>query len=153
MKRFISVLIAVMICLGVGFTARYFQAGSIQTWYPTLMKSALTPPDATFPIVWGALYILMGISIGLTFHRPQRPRGLTLLFAVQLFLNFLWSLSFFYFRNPAAGLVNILILDIAVLYYTAKAHRVSKLSAWLMYPYVIWLMLATYLNIYILAYN
>lgn len=154
MKKFLYTLLAIALCFGVGFTASFFQAGSIETWYPTLVKPALTPPNLVFPIAWGIIYVCMGLSIGgvaATAH-PQR-RSLLAWFSVQLLLNYLWSFNFFYLCNPLLGLVNLLLLDGAVAVYMCKAGRVRRAAAWWFAPYALWLAWATYLNVYIWMYN
>lgn len=154
MKKIIPILIATLICFGVGFTASYFQSDAIQTWYPTLNKPSLTPPNIAFPIAWSIIYLCMGISIGLLWniHTPRRKMILWL-FALQLLFNFTWSIFFFYFESPLLGFVNILILDVFVIYYTIESYGVKKLSACLFLPYILWIIFATYLNGYILVYN
>ncbi|WP_373260988.1 TspO/MBR family protein, partial [Phocaeicola vulgatus] len=49
MKRIIPILIAILICFGVGCTASYFQSDSILNWYPALEKPSCTPPDIGSP--------------------------------------------------------------------------------------------------------
>ena len=135
MKKIIPILIAILICFGVGCTASYFQSEAILNWYPTLDKPSLTPPDMAFPIAWSLIYLCMGISIGLIWHM------------------FTWSIFFFYFRSPLLGFANILVLDVLVIYYMIESYPVKKSSAYLFVPYLLWLILATYLNGYILMYN
>ncbi|MEE1298308.1 MAG: TspO/MBR family protein [Muribaculaceae bacterium] len=154
MKRFLWILLAIAICFAVGYTARVFQADSLAEWYPLLEKPGLTPPDSVFPIAWGIIYVCMGISIGLISNELGfRRNPLISLFVMQLALNFLWSISFFYMMNPMLGFINILLLDIVVLMYTFNACKVNRLSAWLFLPYILWLAFATYLNGYIYMYN
>lgn len=52
-----------LLTLGVGTLAGYFAAPGIETIYPLLEKSSLTPPGYVFPIVWTVLYILMGLGL------------------------------------------------------------------------------------------
>ena len=59
MRKFLYILIPVIICFLVGFTASHFQSESIQTWYPTLNKPAITPPNIAFPIAWNIIYLCM----------------------------------------------------------------------------------------------
>lgn len=154
MRKFLYILLPVIICFLVGFTASYFQSESIQTWYPTLNKPEITPPNIAFPIAWSIIYLCMGISIGLILNSKERNKKfLTSLFAVQLFLNFTWSISFFYLQNPLLGFINIILLDLGVLYYAFKCYLAQKVSGILFIPYILWLFLATYLNAYILIYN
>ena len=64
-RTIINVIIAVLVCFCVGMTARWFQTESLVVWYPNLVKSGLTPSNSVFPIVWGILYLCIGISGGL----------------------------------------------------------------------------------------
>ena len=75
------------------------------------------------------------------------------LFGFQLLFNFTWCIFFFYFRSPLLGFANILVLDVLVIYYMIESYPVRKSSAYLFVPYLLWLILATYLNGYILMYN
>ena len=154
MNKIIPVLVAVIICFSVGVMASYFQVDAIQTWYPFLNKPSLTPPNFIFPIVWIILYFCMGISIGLIWNTKHRKRKiLRWLFSFQLLLNFTWSIYFFYFQNPFLGFIDILLLDIFVIYYMMKSYSIKKMSSLLFIPYILWLLLATYLNGYIMLYN
>lgn len=154
MRKVIHFIIPIAICFIVGLTASYFQSDSISSWYPTLNKPSLTPPNIAFPIAWSIIYLLMGISIGLILNSDYKKKGvLIVLFAVQLFFNFTWSIVFFYMQNPLLGLINIIILDILIIYYVIKSSRINSVSAWLFMPYLLWILFATYLNGYISFYN
>ena len=89
----------------------------------------------------------MGLSIGRLIDKGHR--GFLGLWLLQLTLNFLWSPMFFTQQSPIAGLVVIIFLDVAVLTYTILAWRANRLASLLMLPYLAWLTLATYLNLYI----
>ena len=128
MNKIIPVLVAVIICFSVGVMASYFQVDAIQTWYPFLNKPSLTPPNFIFPIVWSILYFCMGISIGLIWNTKHRKRKiLRWLFSFQLLLNFTWSIYFFYFQNPFLGFIDILLLDIFVIYYKKLFNKEDEL--------------------------
>lgn len=154
MRTSVAIPVAVLVCFAVGLTASYFQSESLALWYPILNKSAYTPPNIVFPIVWSILYLLMGISVGLVIG-SKRPgsRMVVMIFAIQLLLNFLWSILFFYMRNPLLGLIDIAILDFVVLGYILAGYRVHRAAAYLFVPYMVWLVMATYLNGYILMNN
>lgn len=154
MKKILSIIIAIAICFGVGLTARYFQADALVCWYPFLEKPAITPPDAMFPIAWGFIYLCMGISIGLIWDKPTYVRFAPMwLFIWQLFFNFMWSILFFTMQSPMLGFFCIILLDISVVLYTMQVYHINRFSAWLFFPYIAWLTLATYLNAYILIAN
>lgn len=154
MKKKLQIIIPILVCFLVGFIGSRFQESAITNWYPTLNKSDLTPPNFVFPIAWSILYLFMGISIGLILNMNHRKRkSLIKIFVLQLFLNFMWSISFFYFHSPLAGIVNIILLEIVIIYYTLRVYPVRKISALLFVPYVLWVSFATYLNFYIFFYN
>ena len=154
MRKALNIIIPILVCFLVGFSASYFQADAIKNWYPTLIKPAVTPPNIVFPIAWSIIYVCMGLSIGLLINSTiERRRFFVKAFIFQLFFNFTWSISFFYIQNPLIGFINILLLDIFVINYTLKSYQVNKASSILFIPYVIWLLFATYLNGYILMYN
>lgn len=154
MKKLIAILVPILVCFAVGLTASCLQTDSIHNWYPHLNKPTLTPQNSVFPIVWSIIYLCMGISIGLVFlTQSLKKRSLVILFAIQLFLNFAWSILFFYFRNPLLGLIDIILLDVFVVSYAIKSYPVKKISSYLFIPYIVWIFFATYLNAYILIYN
>lgn len=154
MRRVLNYLIPVLICFGVGFTASLFQSGAIKTWYPTLHKPILTPPNIAFPIAWSILYLFMGMAIGKIINVSRwRERSLIKLFILQLFFNFTWSITFFYMRNPLLGFINIVLLDILVIKFAIKCYPEYKISSFLFIPYIFWILFATYLNGYILINN
>ena len=154
MKKILSIVIAIAICFGVGYTARYFQSDALSSWYPFLEKPYITPPNEVFPIAWGIIYLCMGLSIGLIWDRSIYVRFVPQwLFIGQLFLNFMWSILFFTMQSPMLGFFDILLLDIVVVLYTIQVYPINRTSAWLFLPYILWLGFATFLNAYILIAN
>lgn len=154
MKKVALIVIPVVICFLVGFAGAHAQTMSLETWYPTLVKSPLTPPDFVFSIAWRILYLLMGISIGLILiSKAPNKRFLVIVFIMQLFCNWLWSILFFKMQNPTLAFINVLVLDILVLLYAFKSYRVLPAASLLFWPYAIWILFASYLNFYIMVSN
>lgn len=154
-RKILIIVISICICFFVAYLSSLLQMESLHTWYPTLNKPSLTPPNIVFPIVWSTLYMLMGISIGLVVDSPKSEmrKVLIVAFILQLILNFLWSISFFYCESPRLGFMNIILLDITVIWYTIKAFGYKKSSSILFIPYVLWLIFATYLTTFVFLYN
>ena len=154
MKYFWSILVSVLVCLSIGFSASFFQADSLEGWYLFLDKPTITPPGYLFPIAWGIIFICMGISSGIAWHLPPKQFNKLLWpFAIQLLLNFTWSITFFTMQNPYLGFLNIALLDFFVIIYTWRSFRINRTIAALFIPYILWLTLATYLNGYIAVMN
>ncbi len=154
MKKVLGFVIPVLICFLVGFFAGQLQSDSIETWYPYLNKPLVTPPNVVFPIAWSIIYVLMGISVGFIINSVGIKRQFLIgVFIVQLVLNFLWSVFFFYLQNPLLGLMDIILLEICIIYYAFKAYPQYKISSYLFIPYILWVGFATYLNLYIYLNN
>lgn len=124
-------------------------------WYQSLNKPIFSPPDWVFAPVWSVLYILMAMSLFAYVKTPSKiNKGLGYsVFFIQLVLNLLWTPVFFTFKQIEAGAVICTLLVILVLITIRLFYAVSKISAILLVPYFLWLILAAYLNIEILRLN
>lgn len=80
-------------------------------------------------------------------------KGILTLWGVQQLFNFSWSIVFFMLQSPLSGLVNIILLDVLVLWYIIRTWNVVRPSSVLFWPYMAWIAFATYLNAYILFFN
>jgi tryptophan-rich sensory protein len=149
-----------IICLAVpqfaGFVGTLFTRSEIRTWYDTLAQSPLTPPNWTFGVVWTILYILMGVSAFLIWRKgfnKKHVKSALGIFILQLVMNTLWSILFFGLHNPAAALLDIISLWLAIVATMIAFSSISKHATWLLVPYLLWVSFATYLNYYIWAFN
>jgi len=120
---------------------------STDVWYQALNKSDLNPPGYVFGIVWPILYILMSISAYRTFSVTSS------VFFIQLIFNTAWSWMFFSFHMPLVALLNIWLLIYLNASLTLKMFKIDRLSAILYIPYVLWLLFASYLNLFIVLNN
>jgi translocator protein len=72
-----------------------------------------------------------------------------LFFVLQLICNLIWSRLFFTYQKLRCALLDLILTIVftgLTIYYFNKK---SKLSAYLLIPYMIWICFALYLNIYI----
>ena len=116
-------------------------------WYQNLNKSDLNPPGFVFGIVWPILYLLMAITAYRTYNTIYK------IYYIQLFLNSIWSWLFFSFQLPLVALFDILILIFINMIIFIKLLREFALSSILYLPYVLWLLFASYLNLFIVINN
>lgn len=144
----------ILLCLALGGLAGWLQRPALSEWYPTLLKSAGTPPSWMFPVAWGIIYISMGISAGRIVTTAEGPRREVLtIWGIQLGVNFLWSMLFFVARSPLLGMIDIVVLDALTILYIVRSYPLRRDAAWLFVPYLAWLFYATYLNAWILFAN
>lgn len=141
----VPLVVAIIVCLGVGALGSLVTMPNIPTWYAELAKPRWTPPDWLFGPVWTTLYGMMGTAAWLVWRRAGWGSPLAW-FAVQLALNATWSWCFFGLHSPLAGLVNIGLLWLAIGGTIATFWRVSKTAAVLLLPYWLWVSFASFLN-------
>lgn len=127
---------------------------AIPGWYAGLQKPWFTPPNAAFGPVWTALYALMAYAAWRAWRVAGSRGGVVLLvFAVQLFLNALWSQLFFGLRRPDLALLDVVVLWAAILGMLLVFARTDRLAAVLVLPYLAWVSLAVALNTGIVLLN
>ncbi|MFA6005003.1 MAG: TspO/MBR family protein [Patescibacteria group bacterium] len=152
-------LFCFLICALAGAFGSLFTFQAIPTWYVTLVKPALNPPNFVFGPAWTLLYFLMSVSLYkvLVAKLPQkllhvRQTGLMLFFA-QLVLNALWSLLFFGAHMLLISFIEIVLLWIAIVGTIVVFKRISKVAALLLIPYLLWVTFAAYLNFSVFQLN
>lgn len=124
--------------------------------FESVIKPPLSPPAILFPIVWSLLYFLMGVSsyIILTSEKNERKKQIALtVYGVQLFFNFFWSIIFFNFKNYLFAFIWLIILWCLVLACIILFRKISRFSAYLLFPYLAWVSFAGYLNLGIYLLN
>jgi len=175
----IKLLSSIIICEVAGVLGSVFTMPKIGTWYKTLNKPSFNPPNWIFGPVWTKLFLLMGISLYLVWIKNWEPKNkifssekkvwnkwsqnffegkweklnIILIFAIQLVLNILWSVIFFGMQSPGAAFFVLLMLWFAIIYTIINFYRVSKTSAYLLLPYILWVSFAGILNCFLWILN
>ncbi len=124
-------------------------SGGGKDFYETVTQPPLSPPGVVFPIVWAILYALMGYSAYLVYSADEylgdeRRRGLGI-YAVQLVVNFMWSIVFFRMRLFAAATAIAALLAVLVFFMIKNFRRVNETAGNINIPYLLWSIFATYL--------
>ena len=136
-------------CISAGLIGSLVTRDAISNWYVFLVKPAFAPPNWLFAPAWTLLYILMGVALFLVWRKgtgQPHVRESIIIFIIQLVLNATWSFAFFGLKSPVAGLINIVLLWLAILLTIISFFRVSRIAACLLIPYIIWVSFATALN-------
>ena len=117
--------------------------------YEVLQKPPFALPGNLFSVVWGILYLTIGIGLYLftTANIPvnEKSYGLTV-FAIQLLLNFFWSIIFFNFRMFLLAFIELVVLFVFVAITVAKFYDAKKSAGIILLPYLLFLVYAGYLN-------
>lgn len=121
-------------------------------WYVALNKAPWTPPGWVFGFAWTLIMICFTIYM---FRAVQIKKSLNLvltLFTAQWVLNVLWNPLFFYLHWPIVSLliISLLLLILLIILIKIKNHWQSNI---LVLPYILWIIIATSMNLYIVLYN
>ena len=149
-----KLLIALAIPLAVGGLSWLFSGGFGE--YRTLNQPPLSPPGWLFPLVWTALYLMMGYSSYRVYASGKPPaltQGALKLYAAQLALNFLWSIVFFGFEWYLAAFFVLIALWVLIFLTLRAFSAIDEISGDLLIPYLLWVTFAGYLNISIYFLN
>jgi tryptophan-rich sensory protein len=146
-RQTIALAVIVLIVMLVAGLGGLFTGRSVSTWYRTLSRPDWTPPDWLFGPVWTVLYLSMAVAAWMVWRRgtPAATAALSA-FAVQLAFNVAWSALFFGLRSPAAAMVDIVLLWLAIAATIACFLRVSVPAGLIMLPYLAWVTFAAALN-------
>lgn len=154
-SNFPKLILSILICEGTGALSAFLSGTANNDWYQNLNKPSWNPPPYIFGPVWIVLYLMMAIALWLMWTQPNTPRRrkATTLFAVQLFLNFWWSIIFFRFHLPGWAFIEICALWLFINASMFAAAPVCKKSAWLLLPYICWVSFAAILNYAVYSLN
>jgi tryptophan-rich sensory protein len=148
----LSLALSVLTVELVGASGAVFTAQGLSSWYGTLQRPALAPPNWVFGPVWTALFALVGVAVWVVWRRldsPQvgrRARVAIAVFAVHFVANLGWSAAFFGLRSVDLGLAVIVVLLTLILLTMWTFDRVDRRAALLLVPYLLWTTFAAYLN-------
>lgn len=153
MKNKKELIISILIPLGVGALSAFLTRNSMDI-YENLLLPPLAPPSWVFPVVWTILYILMGISAYLVSQSDSFYRNSALrIYALQLFVNFFWTLIFFNFEMYLFAFLWLMLLLLLIIMMILCFARIDKKAALLQIPYLLWVSFAAYLNLGIYLLN
>ena len=124
-------------------------------WYTELNQPFLSPPTWVFSPVWLILYIMIASSLIIYLAKKYDESKVNdyIWFFAQIILNLLWSPAFFILKNLWFSFSIVVLLDIAVYFTIKNFFKVSKFAAYLLIPYFLWILFATYLNFGLIALN
>lgn len=146
-KKTVILWILVFQFIGYGL-GKITAANTSGTWYAILNKSALTPPNAVFSVTWGFLYVILALVGHLLWLKPRNDNTkiILALYALQMLVNWLWTPIFFQLHWFKVGFYCICIMLIITFTMILLCINHFKIISVFLFPYLIWLLFAAYLN-------
>lgn len=127
--------------------------GPRSDWYMNFNQAPWTPPGWVFGVAWTTIMICFSIYLSYLFSEKNSKRLWTL-YALQVALNVSWNYVFFNQHLTSLGVVVLIALLIVIIYFftTFRADKLNTIR-YLLLPYIVWLCIATSLNLYIVIHN
>lgn len=119
-------------------------------WYQRLVQPPWKPPDWLFGPAWTAIFALAAMAGVIAWRRAPRRvdrEWMLALFALNGFLNVLWSLLFFRLHRPDWALFEVLVLWLSILLLIGVLARYARTASLLLLPYLAWVAFAGFLNL------
>jgi benzodiazapine receptor len=126
------------------------------TWYQSLLKPSWQPPDWLFGPAWTVIFALATVSAVYAWRNADSRRereSVVGLFALNGFLNVLWSLLFFAWRRPDWALIEVAFLWLSILLPIIMFWRLAKPASLYLVPYLLWVSFAAFLNLTVVRMN
>lgn len=126
--------------------------GPLSNWYTNLNQAPWTPPGIVFGIAWTLIMVCFSIYLSKMFIEENNQKN-RLIYLFQFLLNVSWNYIFFNQHLVLFGLIILLLLtSLLFIYYFKLSNRTGNYK-YLLLPYMIWLCIATSLNLYFLIHN
>ena len=147
-KNFVALIISLLLAEGIGGLSGFLSM-DVSNTYQNFNKPFFSPPGWIFPIVWTILFFIMAVAayrIWMIGKSGINVKKALVLYCIQLFLNFFWSIIFFRFRLYAIAFLELLLLLVFIVLTTFEFYRIDKTSSYFMIPYIAWVSFAGILN-------
>ena len=126
------------------------------TGYNALAKPSWTPSPQTISLIWMILYPIIAVSFGFVFLMAIRRRlrwGVAVPFVVNLIANLLFMPLFAGLRSVPLATLDILVVLGTIVWAMMAVWPHYRLVAIAQAPYLVWVSIATVLQVSIAAMN
>jgi len=155
-----------LVVIAVALLGGWF-TGIGMPWYESeVVKPLLTPPKLAFPIAWNLIFVLCTASALIFWNKnfgikklifgrsiEKHRKILMWIFGLNALLNVAWSLIFFVYHLSVLAFIEMLVLEATIIALIVLGWKFSKVAALLLVPYMLWLVLASYLTFGIIMLN
>ena len=150
-KKIILFLILNFGALAIG--SYFSDGGASSDWYQNLNKAPWTPAGWVFGSVWTSIMICFSVYMAYLIKINSNTKKIILLYSIQWILNVAWNAIFFELHLTILGLIEICLLTTLITYLCIHFWKELNTKTLLIFPYLIWLLIASSLNAYIACYN
>ncbi len=151
-NKYLSLALILIITFLAPAIGSYTTTSFKEPWYSEIILPSFNPPGWVFGPVWTTLYFLMSIAIWVAWKKTLNKKLLQIYF-IHLFFNSIWSIIFFGFHKIGLALVNLIIILAFIILIMKIIYKISLISFYLFFPYLLWSSYALVLNTSIFLLN
>ncbi len=141
--KIIIICLAILVVAGVG--SIFVNLG--MDWYAGLAKPREWIPNFVIPLVWSVIYVLFAIILSILSKQNLLTKKTIYLCVFNGIFNVLWCLVFFTLNQLFIGNIIIIINAFIGVLLLVSLNKIDKNYIALLWLYVIWLLVATSLNV------
>ncbi len=141
-------IISILLSFLPGIFGTIFSANMrYDAWYSILNKSVLNPPSWVFPIAWNLIYLALGVALFLVLiNNINKSKKPLFIFIIHMFANAFWSYLFFELHMVLLSALLIIALLAIAWIMRKEFSKINRAAGILVWPYILWLCFALYLN-------
>lgn len=157
-KKYQSLVLILLATYVISLPASIITIPSVATWYVDIVKPNFNPPNWVFGPVWTTLYALMSVAVWNVWNDLKKikvyyAKKIIFIYFVHLLVGASWSFVFFGMHQIGLAVFIIVAILSFVIYLMKIYWPISKVSFYLMTPYLMWSSYALILNISIWKLN
>ena len=143
-KKFLKVFVPLIICIVVSSIFVFVGLNN----FKSLNKPMFSPPSFVFSIVWSIIYLIFYFTM-----KNNNDSKTNILYIITLILHVIWNLTFFTLHFYIIALIVLLIIYIEGFVFVYNISKNNKKIFYIYLIYIIWLLIALYLNFGIVLLN
>lgn len=143
-KKFLKVFVPLIICIVVSSIFVFVGLNN----FKSLIKPMFSPPSFVFSIVWSIIYLIFYFTM-----KNNNDSKTYILYIITLILHVIWNLTFFTLHFYIIALIVLLIIYIEGFVFVYNISKNNKKIFYIYLIYIIWLLIALYLNFGIVLLN
>lgn len=151
------ILISCVLLIFIGWINSLWRMLDYGTWYEELIKPSFAPsPRWIVGAIWTLMYVTMGVAVGKMWQivnytsdlnlKSRAQKGI-LIFWIQILVNMCVPVFFFYFNDLHLVLLGVIVNLLLLLLIIRSFYQINKFSAYILLPYLVWLIYATLLDV------
>ncbi len=142
--RFILILLGVFALLIV---PSFFFGSDNSEFYQEIKRPFFSPPSMVFGVVWTIIYFLISLATAIvsTSDSSTNKRCFYIILLINYILIQSFTPIFFGMENLYGGFIITTLTALASIFLYVSAKKISPTAGWLLVPYMIWTIFATFL--------